>query len=248
MSFLIKIWRKVVCFFLQPIRVYVFHTTGETYNPLIAWKCDWTHVDLLKKNIETLQSTYEFISLNEAYGKLKNDWFRFKKYAVLTSDDGYLALQHVLPWLERKCIPITLFVNPAYMDKKSWSRLNEEQSRRIKPDVDMLTEVCPDLYLSESQIWDLQSDNVSIGMHGWEHNDANLLSKKEFEYNVDRCVEVLSKHPRYVPFYAYTWGHHNSVTDKVIEDKGIVPVLVNGCVNRKYNGFVDRICIDGKRL
>ena len=73
MSFLIKIWRKVVCFFLQPIRVYVFHTTGETYNPLIAWKCDWTHVDLLKKHIETLPSTYEFISLNEAYGKLKND-------------------------------------------------------------------------------------------------------------------------------------------------------------------------------
>ena len=247
MNILTKIWHKVVRFCFQPIQVYVFHTTGDTYNPLIAWECDWTQIDLLKSNIEKLQRDHEFISLDEAWKKLKNDRFRFKKYAVLTSDDGYLALRHFLPWLERKNIPITLFVNPAYMDKKSWSCVSEEQARKADSNIDM-HDIVGDLYLSDSQIWNLQSDNISIGMHGWEHNDALSLSKKEFEFNVDKCMEVLGKHPRFIPFYAYTWGHHNSVTDMVLEERGIVPVLVNGGANLKYNGFIDRVCIDGKSL
>ncbi len=233
---------------LQPIRVLCFHHVSEEYDPLTMWECDWTQTEQFKRNILHLKSQYTFISLADAYEKMRHDVFRFRKYAVLTADDGYKSILSILPWLEAQNIPITLFINTKYLDGESWSAINEEQARRSKPDVDMLKEVCPDLYMSKQELFDLTSPLISVGMHGHEHLDATEQTIDEFKQNVEQCREQLKNHPRYISFFAYTWGHHNEMTDRVLKEMGLIPILVNGTKNYSNSDYIDREAIDGKQL
>lgn len=247
-AFIRKTRNKWLHLRLQPIRVFCFHQVSDSFNPFTTWKCDWTQTNLFKSNILKLKEQYAFISLPEAQDKLIHDKIRLHKYAVLTADDGYRSLLNILPWLEENQIPITLFINTKYLDKVSWSSINEEQARRTKPDVDMEKEVCPDLFLSKKELFSLKSPLVSLGLHGHEHLDATKQSEEEFRKNVERCRELLSTHPRYVPFFAYTWGRHNSLTDEVLREMDLVPVLANGMKNYDGTRSISRICIDGKAL
>lgn len=231
---------------LQPIRVFCFHHVSDVYNPLTMWKCDWTQTELFKRNILHLKEQgYVFISLAEAYSHITKDRFRTIKYAVLTADDGYKSLLNILPWLADQHIPITLFVNTKYLDGKSWSSINEAQARRAKPDVDMLTEVCPDLYMSKEELFSLTSSLVSIGMHGHEHLDATMQTLEDFRNNVELCRDVVMHHPRYVPFFAYPWDLHSDDTDNILNEIGIIPVLVSGVGNYSNADRISRECFDG---
>lgn len=243
-----KICRKWTKFRLRPIRVFCFHQVSETYNPLAMWECDWTPTELFKRNIMYLQSRgVKFISLQQAHEKLKFDWFRHKKYAVLTADDGYKSLLNILPWLEEQRIPITLFVNTKYLDGKSWSAINEEQARRVKPEVDMLREVCPNLYLSVEELKKVAAmPNVTISLHGHEHLDATEQTIEDFKRNVQLCQDALKDVPHVLPYFAYTWGKHDVETDKILKGMGLTPVLVNGTKNYKNVKYIDRLAIDGK--
>jgi len=242
--FLHRIQRKLLKLRLRPIRVFCFHQVSDMYDPLTIWECDWTQTELFKRNIMYLQSHgVNFISLSDAHEKLKRDRLRCKKYAVLTADDGYKSLHNILPWLAEQCIPITLFVNTKYLDGKSWSQINEEQARRVKPNVDMQKDVCPNLYLSKEEFIKVAAmPNVTIGMHGHEHIDATQQSLEDFKKNVRLCQDTLKDVPHVLPYFAYTWGRHNAETDEVLSEMGLTPVLVNG-TNVKY---IDRLAIDGK--
>ena len=248
MSLVDRVKRFVIRKRLRPISVFVFHSVSDEYNPLLWWDCDWTSTEQFKQNILRLKEECSFISLPEAYERIKNDRFRFRKYAVLTADDGYRSILDLLPWLEEQKVPITLFVNTMYLDKKSWSAINEEQAKRVKPDVDMLREVCPDLYLSLNELFGLKSSLVTVGMHGQEHLDATKQSGEEFRENVEKCKNTVSTHPSFIPYYAYTWGKHNELTDEILKEMALTPVLVNGMCNFDNDGFINRICIDGKTM
>lgn len=243
-----RIKRKWTKFRLRPIRVFCFHQVSETCSPLTMWECDWTQTELFKRNIMYLQSHgVNFISLPDAHEKLKYDWFRCRKYAVLTADDGYKSLLNILPWLEEQRIPVTLFINTKYLDGKSWSTINEEQARRVKPDVDMLREVCPKLYLSVEELKKVTAmPNVAIGLHGHEHLDATEQTIEDFKRNVQLCQDALKDIPHVIPYFAYTWGRHNAETNEVLSEMGLTPILVNGTKNYKNVKYIDRLAIDGK--
>ena len=240
-----KKWKRL---WNKPIQVFVFHHVSEERNPLIAAQSDWTQLEQFKKNICQLQKEFCFISLEEAWHRLQHDRCRFREFAVLTADDGYRSILGVLPWLEQHGVPITIFVNTKYLDKKSWGKVNEDVARKHKPDVDMLSEVCPELFLSKEELFALDSPLISVGMHGHEHLNAVRQSEEEFCENVEKCKSMLSSHKRFVPFYAYTWGRHNAKTDKILKEKGMVPVTTAGNNNYHDQEFIDRICIDGKNM
>lgn len=248
MRLITRIWHKLTKLRLRPIKVYVFHHVSEEYDPLLMWKCDWTQIDQFKRNIMHLrESGVEFTSLIEAHEKLKHDWFRCKKYAVLTVDDGYKSLLNILPWLNEQQIPITLFINTKYLDGKSWSSINEEQARRAKPDVDMLREVCPNLYLSRDELLQVASmPNVTIGMHGHEHLDATKQTNEEFKENVQLCNDALLGLPHVIPYFAYTWGEYTAQSNQVLKGMNITPVIVERKANINNTNYIDRIAMDGK--
>ena len=243
-----KLCRLVRNVFVKPIPVFCFHQVSDEYDSLTTWECDWTQTDVFMRNINVLKRKYTFISLPEVTNHLQHDCFRFKRYAALTADDGYRSLLNVIPWFEEQRIPITLFLNTKYLDKKSWSAINEEQANRAKPDVDMLMEVCPKLYLSKEELFSLNSPFISIGMHGHEHLDATCQTNEEFRENIQRCMDIIYKHPRYIRYFAFTWGHHNVDTDMVVRDMHLIPVTINGGKNCNKADSIDRICIDGIRF
>lgn len=239
-------WKKLR---LQPIRVFCFHQTSEEYDALRMWECDWTQIDQLKSNLQKLKKQYTFISLSEAKYHFQHDWFRRKRYAVLTADDGYKSILNILPWLQEQQISLTWFINTHYLDGQSWSEINEEQARGALGDNvsdERLSSAMKGMYISKEELFNLNSPLIEIGLHGHKHLDAIQQSEEDFKLNVENCKKVLQSHPRYVPFFAYTWGHYNKQTDRILKEMNLTPVLVNGGKNYNNANCIDRECIDGK--
>lgn len=208
---------------LQPIRVFCFHHVSRCFDEATMHAGDWTSVEDFKQIIDSIKkSGAQFISLKEAYKHICSDMVRSKKYAVLTFDDGYKTLQEILPWLEDNKIPATLFVNGKYLDGMSY---------RENPD---------ETYLTEDDLFALDSSLIEVAHHGWEHLDMSVMSRNEFETSIKNDLAILSRHPRCVPFCAYTYGRYSTVNMEVLKENNIVPVLTNGGKNYNDKSFVDR--------
>ena len=208
---------------LQPIRVFCLHHVCEQFDAESMYPCDWMALSEFKRKINTLRREgYQFISLIEAYNYLKKDYFRRKKYAVLTFDDGYKSLLEVLPWLEQQNIPATLFINGKYLDGTSYRESPKEQ------------------YLTYDELFALNSSLIEIGHHGWEHTDATKMTMKELEKSLQKNIVTFSSHPRYIPFWAYTWGRYTAETNQMLGINNIIPVYVNGKKNYINEGCTNR--------
>ena len=154
-----KVRHKLIKLRLQPIRVLVFHHVSEVRDALMCQEDDWTQLDQFKRNIEILSQSYTFISLSEAYEKLKHDRFRFRNYAVLTNDDGVASVLNILPWLEVKGIPLTLFINTRYMERDKLKPVHLNWLTKLAPDADTKA-IAHKMYLSKKQIFELSSSYI----------------------------------------------------------------------------------------
>ena len=218
-----KLQRKWMKLRLQPIRVFCLHHVCEQFDAEAMYPCDWVAMDEFKQKIIALRNQgYQFISLKDAYEHLQKDWFRRKKYAVLTFDDGYKSLNEVLPWLEEQQIPVTLFINGKYLDGKSYRVTSKEQ------------------FLTSDELYALISPLIEIGHHGWEHKSVKEMTEEELIDSLQKNIEVLSAHPRYIPFWAYTYGIHNNSSDFILSHNGLVLVKVVGDKNYKWMGAFSR--------
>ena len=189
----------------------------ELFDAESIYPCDWMELSIFKSKIIDLQKQgYEFISLSEAHKHLKNNFVRIQEYAVLTFDDGYKSLNEVLPWLEEQQIPVTLFINGRYLDGKSYRVTSKEQ------------------FLTSDELYALISPLIEIGHHGWEHKSVNDMSEAELIESMQKNIEILSAHPRYIPFWAYTYGIHT------LSNNGMTLVLVDGGKNYKWKGSIVR--------
>ena len=217
---ILRCWIKLR---LQPIRVFCFHHVCDTFDESTMYHGDWLSIDDFKQSVYNLRNDgYSFLSLSEAHEKLTHDLFRSHKYAVLTADDGYASLKGILPWLEQQRIPVTLFINGKYLDGKSYRDNPTEQ------------------YLNQEELFQLSSPLFEIGSHGWEHDDAVQMTQKEFVQSIDSNIRLLSGHPCYIPFHAYTWGRHSATTDKILMQMQLTPILMDGMKNYNDEQFIHR--------
>ncbi|MBR4563272.1 MAG: polysaccharide deacetylase family protein [Paludibacteraceae bacterium] len=218
-----KIRRKWMKLRLQPIRVYCLHHVCAEFDADVMNACDWMQFDEFKTKVKTMQQNgVEFISLSDAYKHICNDHVRCKKYAVLAFDDGYASLKEILPWLEERQIPVTLFINGKYLDGKSYRKNPNEK------------------YLTEEELFSLTSSFVEIGSHGWEHKRATEMTAEEFAESVKRNIDLLSGHPNYIPFWAYTYGSHSNNTDDYLHRQGLVPLYIDGMKNYNEINIIHR--------
>lgn len=210
-----KLKRRWTRFWIKPVRVFCFHQVSDVFDPDTMKECDWIQTEAFKRNIVEFKQQYTFVSLEEAYNHMANDRCRMKRYAVLTADDGWASLKSILPWLDEQNIPVTLFLNPLYMDGKHFREQDTER------------------YLSEDDIRSICETytNVSIGMHGWEHVDVTKQSEDEFQRNVKQSVDALKDYDEYVPFFAFPWGRHNRMNIQVLKEFELIPMLMDGLMN-----------------
>lgn len=230
MMWLEKIKKKWMKLRLQPIRVFCLHHVCESFDAESMREGDWMALEDFKQKVLDMQhSGMEFISLSEAQRKCKMEYVRWKRYAVLTFDDGYASLKEVLPWLKGQGIPVTLFINPDYAAGKAYRESPKEQ------------------YLTPEDLAEL---DVEIGMHGFQHLDVTKMSEDEFREFVEQSYQQSSiiNQQSFIPFWAYTWGRHNVMTDRVLRDKGIIPVYVDGMKNYNDATCIHRELLDNYKL
>ena len=220
-----KIKRKWMKMRLQPIRVLCFHQVSDAFDESYMERGYWLRTDVFKQRIEGLQQEgYVFISLPEAQEKMKRDRIRCKKYVVLTADDGWATLRNVLPWLNEQQIPVTLFLNPAYLDGKHYRDSEKEE------------------YLTEVEVRNLhkQYPLVTVGSHGWDHVAATRQTEDEFRESIKRAKTYLSELPNYIPYYAYTWGWRNAKTNGILAEDGMMQVNMDGVMNYNDHNVIHR--------
>lgn len=221
-----KVVRKLNKLRFAPIDVFVFHAVSDVYDPERNFRMDWMSTEDFCRTVRAMKKKFQFVSLPEAYEKLKKDLFRRKRYAVLTCDDGYASVLSVLPFLEKEQVPLTLFINPVCLEGNYF-----REDYKTHPE---------HLYITDEELRQLDSPWITVGMHGWEHNDVTKMTTREFSDSVERCVKALVGHPRYIPFYAYTWGRCTEKTQRVLDGMGIVPVFCDGMGNYRYGKGISR--------
>lgn len=210
-----KLNRKGRHFTLKPIRVFCFHQVSDAFEPDTMKEGDWMSTESFKRTVLSLKKKYAFVSMQEAYGHIANDRHRLRHCAVLTADDGWASLKSILPWLNEQQIPITLFLNPRYLDGQHFREFETER------------------YLSEYDVQNIigECPKVSIGMHGWEHVDVSKQSEDEFRKGVEQSIEALKNCGAYVPFFAFPWGRRNRMNIQMLKEYNLVPVLIDGMAN-----------------
>ena len=115
-KFLIKRWRD------KPILILNFHQISYEFNPNIDLQTSWTPLDSFDQTIRFLQANnFQLISLLEADNIIESKQKRKKHYAAITFDDGYASILNILPYLENNKIPVTFFINTAYLDDKQYN-------------------------------------------------------------------------------------------------------------------------------
>lgn len=219
--------------FLRPIRVFCFHQVSDTFEPDTMWDFDWTQTDVFKKTVLALKKQYTFISLPEVTGHLQNDRFRLKRYAALTADDGWASLKNILPWLAEQKIPITLFLNPSYLDGAHYQERETERLLTNDDAMELVKKYAP---------------FVSIASHGWSHKDCVKMDMDEFVNNVEKAERVLNGIPGKIPYYAFAYGHRQAKQVAHLKELSLIPVYIDGGKNYSDDGCVHRELIDDPQI
>lgn len=224
MALVDKILRRWMRFRLQPIHVFCLHHVCEHFDAESMHEGDWIALDTFKQKLLAMQqSGRKFISLSKAHDELTHSFspfaFRLSHYVVLTFDDGYASLREVLPWLKEQGIPVTLFINPDYAAGNAYRESDKEK------------------YLTLAELSEL---DVEIGIHGLQHVDATKMTPTEFRIFVEESIKATQKIDGYIPFWAYTWGRHNEMTDILLQSKNIIPVYMDGMKNYREQQVIHR--------
>lgn len=238
-NILAKIRRRLLGFRYKPIRVFCLHHVGEEYNSLLCAKEDFISESLFRQIVSRIEKNCHFISLEDAYSKIKTDSFRLRNYAVLTFDDGYYSPVSVFHWLDERNIPYTLFLNARYIVDKCVSPHIMSRAKALNSDVKD-EEVGEGLYLTKEFLRMFNHGNASFGSHGFEHLDATTMTVESFQGQVRRNMAFLRTFPQSIPFHAYTWGRHSEETDNALLEMGLIPVLMDGGKNYNDCRFVHR--------
>ena len=239
----VSVWQKtakrIIRLRFEPIRVFCIHQVSDELHPLTTCKGDWIQTESCKSALLRLKKEYTFISLQEAHDKLKNDFSRRQKYAVLTADDGYRCILDLLSWLDENQIPITLFLNAKYVDGHSCSPHIMRHARMENAEVTQ-EELADGLYLTEDMLKSMPRGLVTLASHGYEHVNAAKLALDQFSDQIQKNVTALCQYDSYIPFHAYTWGRHNGKTDAVLEGFNLTPVLMDGQMNYNDSRLIHR--------
>lgn len=234
MKILDKIKKKCVSLRFQPIRIFCIHNVSDCLDADSMWPCDWIQTDVFKRTVLELQKQYTFISLTEAQRHLRRDIIRFRKYAVLTADDCFASLKNIIPWLEERQIPITLFINPIVWDGKTVG-----QNLRSLP-VSTDNNGAKDIYLLPEDLKAFQSPLITFGYHGYEHINESVETFETFVANFEKCRKAMEIFDNVIPFYAHTYGRATKQNDEYLIKQGITPVYVNGGKNYNQWKHIDR--------
>jgi peptidoglycan/xylan/chitin deacetylase (PgdA/CDA1 family) len=127
------------------LAVFNWHQVTPDFDPVRHHVYTWTQLEDFAKEVEWVAAKFRILPLHRAIVLHKRSELH-GPCAALTFDDGDISVaEHVEPWLRRRDLPATFFINSAYLDGRSsyWfpvlshSPVNAKEPRFPEPPVEL---------------------------------------------------------------------------------------------------------------
>lgn len=176
------------------LSVYSHYPTREANELILSWLCD---------------EGFRFLSTDEIlYWRDNGVRPQGDRLAWLTFDDGWASLKgNVMPFLEKKSIPATIFIAPN-------DRANKGPLLTCE-DIRALAHSCPLITFENHTLTHCRCDELIATEGG-----ANKL-KREIAEASERIALWTSRQPKLM---CYPYGRCNDATDEIVRQINLIPV------------------------
>ena len=148
-----------------------------------------------EKQLQYIKENYKVISLEEAVEYIQTDIKKISGSIVITFDDGYSDnYRYAYPLLNKHNFPATIFLVSDF--------INDKEGK----------------YLSQSQIHEMKSNNISFGSHTVSHRILTGLRNEEIIREIRGSKDILeSQLDQRINSFAYPVGTRADFDDEIIE-------------------------------
>jgi len=148
-----------------------------------------------EKQLQYIKENYKVVSLEKAVEYIQTDIVKVAGSIVITFDDGYSDNYHyAYPLLKKYSFPATIFLISDFINDKGGK------------------------YLSQSQIHEMKSNNISFGSHTISHRILTSLRKEEIIREIRDSKDILESQlgQKITPF-AYPVGTRVDFNDEIMK-------------------------------
>jgi peptidoglycan/xylan/chitin deacetylase (PgdA/CDA1 family) len=218
---------------VQVINVF-YHTVSDEHLPHISSLYKFKNTKEFERDIDFLLTHFQPISADDLLFHARNEKRIEKPAFHLSFDDGLREVYEVImPILQRKGVPATVFVNSDFVDNRDLffrykAALIADKDKSLKseilkikyPEQKLLDDLAQTLninfsdflqkqkpYLTIEQIKTLQNNGFTIGAHSENHPNYNLISEKEqIEQTLNSCAFVTRSFAVKKSFFAFPFS------------------------------------------
>jgi peptidoglycan/xylan/chitin deacetylase (PgdA/CDA1 family) len=155
-----------------------YHTVSDEYLPHIHPIYTPKKIAEFEQDLDFLMRHFQAIDIETVKDYVLNGKKLEKPSFHLTFDDGLREVYHIiLPILERKNIPATVFVNPAFIDNR---KIFHRHIQAVKPP-----------YLTWNELKTMQQRGIYVGAHSIDHpNYAEITEEEQIRQTLQSCREI----------------------------------------------------------
>lgn len=123
-----------------------------------------------------------------------------------------------------------------------------ETNKKIIEDFASRIEEWPRRYLTTQELNNINNPLFTFGLHGHEHYKYNIMSNLICKNDLEKNIELLSKHSNYIPFFAFPFGYWRSENFELINSLGLTAFFCGGKLNYTKNAAYYRMPISNETM
>jgi peptidoglycan/xylan/chitin deacetylase (PgdA/CDA1 family) len=181
-----------------------YHTVSDEYLPHIHPSYTPKKIAEFERDLDFLLQYFQAVDIYTVKNKVSDKNYLEKPSFHLSFDDGLREVYHIImPILERKGIPATVFVNPAFVDNRV---LFCRHKQNITTDeTQFLQTQSP--YLTWDELKTMRQHGFTIGAHSIDHpNYAELSEEEQIRQTLQSCREIEAHLGEPCRFFAFPFS------------------------------------------
>lgn len=166
-------------------------------------------IEKFRNTIMYLQKYYTFIPYSECVEKIKTNTEINKRYACISSDDGFKNFNLAAELFDELGIKGMVFVNPSIVGETDYTKIKEHCRHRLK--------IEPHEFLNWEELSNLKRRGHEIGNHGYFHQNLSTLNRAELKIEILNSKVAIEKELGPISHYAYPYGQRKFINKLAID-------------------------------